>query len=58
MIKATYNPITGVRYIVVDIDPRTEEKRSALSLRAQSLYNRTQKTHANQMQRANNTKSK
>ena len=57
MIKATYDPIIGVRYIVINIDPRTEQEHN-LSARAKELYKRTRNTHAQQLRRANNTKSK
>lgn len=57
MIKATYNPITGISYTVIDIDPRTEEK-NTISARVQELYKRTCNTHAKKLRRANNTKSK
>ena len=57
MIKTIYDPIMGVRYVTVDVEPRTEEQR-VISARVTELYNRTCHTRAKQVRRANNTKSK
>ena len=57
MIKMSYDPIMGVRYVTVDVDPRIEEQR-VISARASELYRRACRTHTQQMRRANNTKSK
>ena len=57
MIKTIYDPIMGVRYVTVDVEPRTEEQR-VISARVTELYNRTRHTRAKQLRRANNTKSK
>ena len=57
MIKTTYDPIMGVRYVIVDTDPRTEEQRT-ISARVQEIYNRTRHARAKQLRRQNNTKSK
>lgn len=57
MIKTIYDPIMGVRYVTVDVEPRTEKQR-VISARVAELYNRTRNTRAKQVRRANNTKSK
>lgn len=57
MIKMSYDPIMGVRYITVDIEPRTNAQH-AIRTKITELYNRTRNTRAKQLRRANNTKSK
>ena len=55
MIKMSYDPIMGVRYVTIDVEPRTEEQR-VMSARTAELYNRTRHTRAKQLFK--NTKSK
>ena len=57
MIRMTYDPIMGVRYIMDDTDPRTESQR-VIAAKLQEQYNRTRHIRAKQMRRQNNTKSK
>ncbi len=47
----------GVRYITVDVEPRTNAQH-AIRTKITELYNRTRHTRAKQLRRANNTKSK
>jgi hypothetical protein len=57
MIKMSYDPIMGVRYITVDVEPRTNAQR-AIRTKITEQYNRTRHARAKQLRRANNTKSK
>lgn len=57
MIKTIYDPIMGVRYITVDIEPRTNAQR-AIRTKITEQYNRTRHTRAKLLRRATNTKSK
>ncbi|MBR2286384.1 MAG: hypothetical protein IJ866_02925 [Alphaproteobacteria bacterium] len=57
MIKMSYDPIMGVRYVSVDVEPRNENQR-VIASKATELYNRTRHARAKQLRRANNTKSK
>lgn len=57
MIKMSYDPIMGVRYITVDNDPQTNAQRTIKS-KVVEQYNRTRHIRAKQLRRIKNTKAK
>lgn len=57
MIKASYSPITCIRYVIVDQLPESDDQR-VIRLKIMSRINQTRRISAKQLRRANNTKSK
>ena len=57
MIKMSYDPIMGVRYITVDNNPQTNIQRTIKS-KVVEQYNRTRHIRAKQLRRIKNTKAK
>ena len=57
MIKMTYDPIMGVRYIISEEEPCSESQR-VLKAKLTEKYNRTRHIRAKQLRRAQRTKSK
>ena len=57
MIKMFCDPILGVRYVSVDVEPRIEEN-SIIQNSAKEKFARANNSRATQMRKAQNTKSK
>ena len=57
MIKMFCDPILGVRYVSVDVEPRIEEN-SIIQNSAKEKFARANNIRATQMRKEQNTKSK